>query len=187
MTWGLAYAVATLHGEIVAGDQPWFMAHYANTGVLGATAVVEAQRALLCALAEKRRKVLIVSGCDNLQAAEALAQRKWRKRGGDELDKVIADDVAKDKEQTLVHFWGPAQHDPGDTRILLEVNQRVDSRARAAARALLGKRWKWFEAWQDGNRLACHKDGILVLCVKSALRGYGQDAVWKTIPSESGT
>ena len=111
MTWGLAYAVATVHRGIVAGDQAWFMAQCGNTGVLGVTAVVEAQRALLCALAEKIRKVLIVSGCDNLQVAAALAQRKWRKRFGDQLDKVIADDVAKDEEQTIVNFSGQAQHD----------------------------------------------------------------------------
>ena len=54
------------------------------------------------------------------------------------------------------------------------------------ARARLGNRWKWSKAWQDGDRLAWHKNGILMLCVKSALRGYGQDAVWKTIPSKSG-
>ena len=166
-TWGLGAVVATVQSEVLWEAEAWMEVMH---GSIEATAVVEACRALVCALQEHMHTCLIMAFCDNKAAATALAHRKLTHRGGSHMDRTVCSFQELGEQKPILMGWCPAQHDTRLQGTLALLNKRADATAKRARTHKRGKRWHMPKAWSEGHTFAWYKNGQRIMGVKQAVR-----------------
>ena len=147
--WGLACAVANVQGLVYEMFSAWIKCKFANSRLLEATALTEginAVRRRLCSLGIKA--MLLVVGADNKQGVERLSARTLTYRGGDIVDRLVADNVRAAQFFQVMYTWIPAQHDTGHQDRLSTLNKLVDKKSRTSQEKAEGDRWLWPNARQ---------------------------------------
>ena len=92
----------------------WIECKFANSMLLEATALTEGINAVQRRLSSLGIKaMLMVVGADNKQAIERLSARTLTYRGGDIMDRLVADNVRAAQLFQVMYTWIPAQHDTG--------------------------------------------------------------------------
>ena len=184
--WGLACVVANVQGLVYEVFSAWIECKFTNSMLLEATALTEginAMRRRLSSLGIKA--MLLVVGADNKQAIERLSARTLTYRGGDIMDRLVADNVRAAQLFQVMYTWIPAQHDTGHRDRLSTLNKLVDKKSRTSQEKAEGDQWSWPNAWHDGETLGWKKDGILIVNVQLAVQA--ELKAWQPTVSESST
>ena len=135
---------------------------HGSADVLDATAVVEACRAVVCALRENVHTCFIMAFCDNRAVAMALAHRKLTHKGGSHMD--------RSEQKPVVMGWCPAQHDTRLQGTLPLLNKRAHATAKRARTRNRGQCGHMPKAWSEGHTFAWYRKGQRIMGVKQAVR-----------------
>ena len=180
--WGLACVVANVQGLVYEMFSAWIEWKFANSMLLEATALTEGTNAVQRRLSSLGIKaMLLVVGADNKQAIERLSARTLTYRGGDIMDRLVADNVRAAQLFHVMYTWIPAQHDTGHRDRLSTLNKLVDKKSRTSQEKAEGDRW----SWHDGETLVWKKDGILIVNVQLAVQA--ELKAWQPTVAESST
>ena len=144
--------MANVQGLVYEMFSAWIECKFANSMLLEATALTEGINAVQRRLSSLGIKaMLLVVGADNKQAIERLSARTLTYRGGDIMDRLVADNVRAAQLFQVMYTWIPAQHDTGHRDRLSTLNKLVDKKSRTSQEKAEGDRWSWPNAWHDGE------------------------------------